>query len=47
MAPLVRAGEEGWSVTVTLDAPQRAPMMDGKAVPINIASALSQLLQPP
>ena len=38
MVPLMRAGEEGWSVIVTLEAPQRALMMDGKAVPIDIAS---------
>jgi hypothetical protein len=35
MAPVVRAGEEGWSVMVTREALQRLLMMDGRAVPID------------
>lgn len=35
MAPEKRAGEEGWSVTVTEEAPARAETMEGRAVPIS------------
>jgi hypothetical protein len=35
----VRAGEDGWSVIVTLVALERALIMDGRAVPIEMKDA--------
>jgi hypothetical protein len=39
IAPAVRAGEKGWSVILTLEALERALMMDGRAVPVDMKDA--------
>ena len=36
MVLVVRAGEDGWSVMVVEEAPDKAEMMDGSAVPIDV-----------
>ena len=42
---MVRAGEEGWSVIVTLVALDSALIMDGRAVPIDIKDRGQQISQ--